>query len=311
MTRVVYIVAKGRSGSTLLDHVLGQVGGWTSTGELWRLWDWGLQKHYLCGCGEPIDGCPQWAAVLDHAFGASLDADGSLALRDRVLRWAAAPRLLRGGVPRVEVREYTRLMHRLYEAIGDVTGAEVVVDSSKWPFDPVALGLLPEVDARVIQLVRDPRAVAFSWTRDKRADFQTEPDARMLKFPPVHSALSWTARQAVSELAQRRSPVPWHTVRYEDFAANPRPVLESLLAFAGGGTMPEFTDDHTVVLGGHHMIGGNPSRSAQGPTPIRADEEWQARIPPRAASVVTALTFPLLRRYGYPTRVARPGAGPV
>src|SRR5438067_9142701 len=63
---------------------------------------------------------------------------------------------------------YAPLAASLYRAIADVTGAKVVVDSSKRPSDAALLPLLEGVDPYFIHLVRDPRAVAFSWRGQKR-----------------------------------------------------------------------------------------------------------------------------------------------
>jgi hypothetical protein len=47
---------------------------------------------------------------------------------------------------------------------------------------------------------------------------------------------------------------------------------------------------------------GNPSRFVTGPVEIRSDDEWESNLKRRDSAVVTALTLPLLRFYGYPLR---------
>ena len=49
--RVVYIAGWGRSGSTLLELILDTLPGWRATGELRCLWEAGLRRNQLCGCG--------------------------------------------------------------------------------------------------------------------------------------------------------------------------------------------------------------------------------------------------------------------
>ena len=75
-----------------------------------------------------------------------------------------------------------------------VTGARVVVDSSRLPIEPVALGLVPGVDVRVAQVVRDPRAVVYSW---KRSKITTDRDTGeyMPKFSASYSTTSWLGAQ--------------------------------------------------------------------------------------------------------------------
>ena len=52
--KVVLIVGRGRSGSTILDNVLGGIEGFVSVGELHNLWRRAILKGRLCGCGVPL-----------------------------------------------------------------------------------------------------------------------------------------------------------------------------------------------------------------------------------------------------------------
>ena len=55
--KILYIGSAGRSGSTLLDLMLGQGDGMFSTGEVRYLWDRGYLANELCGCGDPFRRC--------------------------------------------------------------------------------------------------------------------------------------------------------------------------------------------------------------------------------------------------------------
>src|SRR4028119_1802817 len=61
------------------------------------------------------------------------------------------------------------VLERLYRAIQRVSGAGVIVDSSKRFSYAVLLSLLPFGDLRVVHLVRDSRAVAYSWARSSES----------------------------------------------------------------------------------------------------------------------------------------------
>src|ERR1022692_3637443 len=67
-----------------------------------------------------------------------------------------------------DLDEYISYYARLYAAIIKVSGCELVVDSSKHPSLAHCLRWLPDVDLRVLHLVRDSRAVAYSWSRQVR-----------------------------------------------------------------------------------------------------------------------------------------------
>src|SRR5439155_8900119 len=66
---VVLIAGTGRSGSTLVGGVLGNVPGCFYAGEVRFIWDRGLEENRLCGCGVRFRECPVWRSILDDAFG--------------------------------------------------------------------------------------------------------------------------------------------------------------------------------------------------------------------------------------------------
>jgi len=56
----------------------------------------------------------------------------------------------------------------------------------------------------------------------------------------------------------------------------------------------------SVDLGSSHGLSGNPARFRSGALAIRSDDRWVTEMPATDQAVVTALTLPLLRAYGYP-----------
>ncbi len=155
--KVLYIAGKGRSGSTLLASLLGQLPGFFNAGEVIHLWDWGLVRNYKCGCGLSLQECPTWHAVLDEADrllgeGDTTPLASARVDRDRaaVVRWPKTLRLLRakpGLHPEWrQLDRYTAAVSAVYRAIARTTGARVIVDSSKVPFEPLPLGLVDGVE---------------------------------------------------------------------------------------------------------------------------------------------------------------------
>ena len=94
--RLLFIAGWGRSGSTLLDRILGQVPGVFSAGELRDIWRRGALEDRLCGCGSPFRECAVWRKVGEVAFGGwdAIDLVEAQALRDRLDRPWATPLLL-------------------------------------------------------------------------------------------------------------------------------------------------------------------------------------------------------------------------
>jgi hypothetical protein len=190
-------------------------------------------------------------------------------------------------------------------AIADVTGCRVIVDSSKRAQDAAVLAGLDGIDHYVLHMVRDPRAVVFSWQRRKTIRVAVE-TRDMATRGLLSSVLRWTENSLGAELLRRRIPRDrWMFLRYEDFAAAPRATVARIIEFLGEQADPPFLDDRNVVLGQNHTVAGNPNRFRTGPVTVSADDEWRRALPRRRQSAVRALTWPFLLRYGFPLRARR------
>ena len=306
--RVLYVGGLGRSGSTLIERLIGQLPGVCAVGELVHLWDRGITEDERCGCGEPFRQCPFWLQVGKAAFDGwdEVDVSRVAALRAQVDRNRFIPALARRHVSpemRRLLTEYTSYYARLYAAVVQVSGCDLVVDSSKHPSLAHCLRWQPDVDLRVLHLVRDPRAVAYSWGRQVlRPD--TDRQSYMTRYSPATAAKQWNLQNAALHLLPRCG-VPTMRLRYEDFTAEPELALRQIASFAGRparDSYPFLTVDGTswgAHLGGGHSVSGNPMRFTAGQVPISRDERWRTHMPRAQQRAVAALTLPLLAGYGY------------
>ena len=218
--RVLYVGGWGRSGSTLLERMLGQISGIVATGEVREIWQRGLKEDRPCGCGQRFRACDFWSAVGEEAYGGwdQLDLERILQLRFSLDRPWSYPELgweLRTDQPHGRVAEYQNILHGLYRAIADVSGADVIVDSSKIPTQGLLLSGISAIDLRVLHLVRDSRGVAFSWAKrvEKKVPGQDG------YFLPRYGALESAGRWLVYNLMASRLRVhadAYRFLRYED-----------------------------------------------------------------------------------------------
>jgi len=303
--KVLYIIGWGRSGSTLLDNLLGEVAEFFSTGELRNLWHEALQEDRKCGCGELVIHCPVWSLVLTDVFGSNRRED---IYSNRILEWQRAAlrsrstwEILRATTDsKTELEAYAKIMARIYHSVAGVTGARVVVDSSKVPSDAALLTSIPEIDPFFLHLVRDPRATAYSWQR-LRARMDGRSVENMPRFGLAKNAGSWVEFNLGAEAVRKRThPGRFMQLRYEDFISEPRVAIERVAAFVGypTSTIP-FSDARTAELGINHTVSGNPSRFRTGSVVVKGDDEWIARQSTMARWATTLISLPYLGRYGY------------
>ncbi len=304
--RVLYIGGWGRSGSTLLARLLDEVPGYVAVGEMREGWFRGCLEDRLCGCGEPFSACRFWSAVGRVAFG-GWDRVPARALyrawRTYDRAWMVPLLLAAPRLPRSE--DLDRLLEALadlYAAIREVSGADVIVDSSKLASYAFLLRAIPGIDVRVLHLVRDPRGVAFSWQkRVLRSDAPGRVD-HMLRFGPIAASVRYLLYNAEMQLAPGVG-IPYMRLRYEDLVRDPKRWLEVVLRFVGGADAPAdlpFLDGGEADLGIAHTVDGNPMRMLRGRITIRPDEAWRQGLSRPHRRIVSGLTLPLLRRYGYP-----------
>jgi Sulfotransferase family len=298
MTRVLYIAGWGRSGSTILDNVLGQADGFFSAGELMYLWRRGLVEGRLCGCGAPVRDCDVWTRVLDRAFPDGIDPHELLRLESRGARTRHLPLHLAGRRP--GGIEYRGKLGSLYRAIESETGCRVIVDSSKSPVYGRVLASVEGLDVRVVQLVRDPRAVAYSWVRRKLQRDDPRRMRSMRSHSPAMSSLYWNLLNESTRRLWKGEPGRRLLVRYEDFVARPQETVDEIMRFAGVQPVAlPWTETGELALDRTHTVSGNPSRFDHGTVALRADNEWQGAMRARDRRIVDAITAPLRGRYGY------------
>jgi hypothetical protein len=303
---VVYVASWSRSGSTLLDLMLGQLPGFVSAGEIRFLWERGLRERQLCGCGVQVPDCPFWRQVLEEVFGTGgrVDPEAMVALWRRVdglrrLPLQVAPRIRSGHG--ADLAAFHEVLGRLYRAVGKVSGASVVVDSSKYAAYARLVGHAPGLDLRALHLVRDSRAVAYSWRRRKRMPEVVTDERYMPLKPPWKSALYWDLEQVALHQVLRAGP-RYHLVRYDDLVSRPDEVLAAAFDRLGLAADPSFLRRGRLHLGSNHMVAGNPLRFHRGELRIEADVQWRVGLGTGSRWLVTALTWPLLLRYGFLTR---------
>jgi LPS sulfotransferase NodH len=182
-------------------------------------------------------------------------------------------------------------------AVAAVSGDHVVVDSSKSP-TRVAMLAASGLDVSVVHLVRDPRAIAWSWRRSARPTDEAHP------FTPrttAAAAVEWTANNAAIEAVVRRTGVRYVRVRYEDLVDEPVRTLASI-ADVVGAELDVPIAGSTATIAPNHTVAGNPSRFRTGSISLQRDDEWRARLSPADRRLTTAVTLPLLRRYRYRIR---------
>ena len=307
--KVLYILGWGRSGSTLLDMLLGEQKGFHSTGELHAVWQRGLIEKGACGCGRPVPECQFWCEVLSVGFQELPDPEKVVRVQREEFSMRRFRRVLAWDGPkgRTDRRFYSKMTESLYHAIGAVSDSRVVVDSSKLPSYALLPGRIAGVSPYFIHLVRDPRAVSYSWKRIKERPEDAPTGKGDGRYGSLGSTIRWLAWNKAAEIVKAQyDQARSLTVRYEDLVSHPESVLEASANMVGEPLSTNFINGQTVHLSVNHTAGGNLGRFRTGSQELRRDDEWLKRLSRTDRLVVTSLSWPMIGRYGYQLKATSP-----
>jgi hypothetical protein len=162
---------------------------------------------------------------------------------------------------------------------------------------------VPGVDLRIVHLARDPRGVAYSWTKEVAKPEVTDRTELMPQYHPTRMSGRWVVYNLLFHLLKAMGTRSVF-VRYESLVRSPQRELERILVLTEPVKAPDlgFVCDGAVELAPTHTVAGNPMRFKQGRVELRMDEEWRREMPPSQRALVAALTWPLMRFYGYRVR---------
>jgi hypothetical protein len=303
VTRVLYLVATGYSGSTLLAFLANGHPRIATVGEVTGpIAEAGDPRAYPCSCGATLADCAFWRGVAaqmqqrGHAFSPArwnLTFDpvphpvARQALRQSLrsnalddLRDAAALRLPGVGE---RLRETARRYRAFVESVLALTGREVFLDATKDASQARWLLRLVDFDFHVIHLVRDAPGFVSSFVKNQGG-------------APLAAGIRYWNRTAAHarRLAERLPPDRFLRVRYEDLCTATEVELARIARFAGLAPAPGPVD---FRAGCHHVI-GNRMRLADS-SAVVLDESWRGRLSAAQVTAIERATRANRLRFGY------------
>lgn len=296
---VLYVGGYSRSGSTLLDIVLGSHDLICGTGELSFLTDDWNRPSRLCTCGKRYSSCEFWGDL----FPSGVPADVSRAVRVIEAR-GRLPALVRSALPHDVVKTYAHQQAELYQYIRDRSGKPIVLDSSKCARATAgrALALERLAGQRVffLHLVRDGFATLRSYEAGG-SNWVAEGFGRSSRAEVVRAGVGWTLSNQTASLLGQQFPGRSIRLRYEDFVSDPARALREV----GETLQIDLSEIGSRVRQGarfaaSHQVGGNrlrlasPVRVETGHGPPRSEVRWRHAVPFIAHGAYQQ------RKYGYP-----------
>ncbi|MDT8309744.1 MAG: sulfotransferase [Bacteroidales bacterium] len=309
MTKLIYIISPGHSGSTLADCILGTHPDFISSGEL-RYLGWQIERtkdvkptveaQNACTCAKDFRECEYWSEVFERLrskTGIDMRNDPLLfnmyyfrqfSYQDRGSLKPALPGKIKARLTRKWIQaghSYKKLIWMepklglwiknnwlLYETMAEVASKPIVVDSSKHLTIALLLQQYRPNDVTILFLNRSPEGLAAShrkWAVKSGKNFHLQDFIEMHK--KHHSRLT-QCKNSIDNLK-------YIDIQYEEMVKHPATFLHTCVAQTGANevfkrqTDEEFYIDPSKL----HLVAGNPMRY-RGRQLIKNDERWKTEL---------------------------------
>lgn len=297
--RVLYIAGAGRSGSTFLSLMLSQHGQTQNIGQIRDLPN-AHAEAAPCSCGETVPDCAYWAPVV-AALTARHGPQALATLRQGMQSFAkAASEDIRWQNSTVRAAllhqhaDFLTLFGDLYAAASEQAVDRMLIDSSKSVDLCLALSLLPQVELKILNLVRDPRAVAVSW-------------AKVLKRPKVlrGRTRNWAGRQRRLAILRDHASADFMQLRYEDLTVDPQSWIGRIQDWAGlERDLSLFTGPNTADISwqrAHLFPPANATvlKERREDIEVKPASSWKRPENAELHAMAEELTFPFAETLGY------------
>ena len=305
--KILLITGSGRSGSTLLSKLLNEIEGSFNVNELVFTHLNGVERDYPCNTGDKFSESPIWLKIMD-AYRQKNEVDllkyepHRIPNTRKLVRAQLSPFYKTDEASNQYFKDYQQAIKDLYHAIFEATNASMIIDSSKIaPFVNV-VAQMEEFDIYVLHLVRDPRAVAYSWQKTiKRQDVEAGTNLFMEKRTPTRSSIRWQLVNIFAESLKKKDDLKYHYLKYEHFAKNPAKHIADILTFLDKSPSEIPVEDNKIQLKAiDYGIWGNPNvRQQKDIVKVRYDDTYKQKLSFNARLTATLMSMPMLLKYGY------------
>lgn len=296
---LIYILSSGRSGSTILDMLLGSCTDLWTTGELMML-DYELKNEHLpCGCGIIIPDCDFWGSIVTRIqLEDNTLLEKSAVFRNeygggKLIRWNYIREIFSKKTSETfksNARSYgeknKQLIRMINEKANSIKNVKYIVDSSKDLYRLFSLHSSGLFNIKVIHLLKSPHAFAYSMTK---------PELKISK--TVRTSMRWTVENyLVQKMVKNHIPANnYCIIKYEELAKQPEETLLYLQKKLDLDT--ELKPNSDLGTTQSHGIAGNIARFNT--QQIKVDTAYLTGLKWSQKKLVNLISSPIRKKYGF------------
>lgn len=243
----------GRSGTTILEILLRQSKGVFGLGELTYIFRDGWILNKPCSCGETAKTCKFWSQVMEYL---KLDHE-SVECYERLFRkyerHSYFPFLLFMNKQDNLWHKYAAGNLSLFDSASKLSGANWIIDSSKYPGRALALSSILKERLRIICISRSADGLVNAFSKQNEGEQKPKPRSMAVAYFLYSLLCMWLVKRRLRENVL--------TIRFETLRNNPASALSAIEAWAGVDLADSL---NKVSTGGFmnvgHIVTGNRIR---------------------------------------------------
>lgn len=298
--KVIYIMGHARSGSTILNILLGNSPDAMAAGETGNFYRSGLLNNEFCSCGQPFEQCEFWSPIsrsMRQQLNGKIDA--FISYSKSLDNWRNVLFSGRMSKDNLTTDWYHKVNRQLFEEIITASGKNTLIDASKDPVRFFHLRTLPQYKFALIHIVRDPRAVCLSQLRTFKKDMQSGLERDMQGKSIFKTVKSLYINTYLSEKMKRLHKHNVVTVNYDELAQGKGSALSDITLATGLDTTAlAHSINKGEILHQFHSAAGNRLRMSR-EIRLMYDYSWRQSLTRLQYFTITLLTLPLILRYRF------------
>lgn len=299
MLDVLYITSSSFSGSTLLSFLLNSHPAMTSAGEM-EGWNPSSGGDFPCSCGEPVQSCPFFTGIGELInqsglnFGETYFGTGYRIVNPIRLNRYLTSAFPGGVAPWLENFRDNIILHtppfsQRIRAIDkanilfikyalEYANAKVFVDAQKDCYRINFLTRIPELNVKLLYLIRDMKGVVAS-------------NMRIKKWPVKLAINKWLQEQdKITRIFNRHKG--GIIVDYDSLCEAPVEELNKIYRFSGVEPIRQFDDFRKTE---HHILGNSMRLENIGT--ISKSMRWKSELTQDDLSVIYSVAEKFIQRY--------------
>jgi hypothetical protein len=215
--KIIYIIGAGRSGTTILDILLGNGKDILSCGELNRfVVRNGVPTYWRYKKNSPT--FLFWKNIKDKLMAKFTDDIDFSALKEISTRYEYHSGFFRKSANKKDFNRYSQFILKFYETLSENVEQSTIVESSKYPSRALRLADILPYEIKFVYLKRDPRGVVHSLSK-KGLPLGSKP---WLSANLFYFTVNLLCQFAVSRLKKKHQVVE---IKYEDLITKPLDTL--------------------------------------------------------------------------------------